>query len=777
MTMRTDHSGSQSKPQKGSLRDFFYVLFGHKGKIAMVVLLLLGAVVAVTLLKPGVYRSEARLLVRLGRETVSLGPTATIGEIAQITRTYDWEINSELEILKSREIAERVVDKMGPAVFLERPPRTPLDVNEATAAVRFTAETLEAARKAISAALKTPRRLAVQLGLSEPTSEREQAIEVLSDSIKIESRPNTSVISLSYKEQTPELARSILEEFIQAYLDKHLVVYSSTNSQQFFEDQVADLQSKLRGTELELQGLKDSTGVSSLEEQRLATVTKIGTLELDIAKTEGELAFANARIAAIQKMLAQIPESIVLDEITGFSDYAADLMRNKLYELKLLEKDLEVKYPNGNRQLDMVREQVREGEAMLEREKSQPNRIETKKGLNEAHKLMQSELLQEQSSVSAMQGKLDIMRKQVADARESLKLLNDVELKTARLQREITLLTGSYGRYFDKLEEARIEESLKGERISNISVLQAATLPAEPAGPGKAVRLGLGLVFALLGGIGFAFLCEFLDHTIKTPEDVYERLQLTTLASIPRTRLNTVHPEVKSHRHRTLEGKDIKTASPYWDIPANVRRHYVAFRERLLLAANGASHDHYVIGVTSCSHSEGVSTVAANLASSLSQMGNGGVLLVDANSHDPAIHRIFQTRLSPGLLDVLTTTPGDGDDPVIHHAANLSILTAGNANGSGVKLGASERLPHFLRTSTSDYRFVVIDMPALDDEGSTLRWVSACDGVVLVVETERLRWEAIAKARQQLQQWHVNVLGVLLNKRRFPVPNWIYAAL
>ncbi len=90
------------------------------------------------------YRSEARLLVRLGRETVSLDPTATIGEIAQINRTYDWEVNSELEILRSREIAERVVDRMGTAAFLDDARKVPSSGEAATATARLTSEILEA---------------------------------------------------------------------------------------------------------------------------------------------------------------------------------------------------------------------------------------------------------------------------------------------------------------------------------------------------------------------------------------------------------------------------------------------------------------------------------------------------------------------------------------------------------------------------------------------------------------------------------------------------------
>jgi len=770
--------GSRGKLRRGSLRDLLYVVFGHKYKMLTFMIVLFGVVALQTFLQSGIYRSEARLLVRLGRETVSLGPTATIGEIANINRTYDWEVNSEMEILRSREIIEQVVDRMGPGGFLRahQPPRA--DDETATAAAQLTNNVLNAMYEAIEAVKDAPRRLARQLGLSRRLSDREEAIEVAIDNLQIKSLPNTSVISLAYEDRGAELARDVLDVFIQEYLDKHIAVYSTDNSEQFFVQQVAGQQAKLRQAEIELQNAKDTMGISSLEDQRLTAVNNIGMLELGIAQTEGQLAAAVARVAELEKMLQTIPDTIVTEETTGFSDYAADLMRSRLYELKLQEKDLAARHPNGDLRLEFIRQQVSEGEAMLAKEKATPLRTETRVGVNAARREMQIELFQEQSNISALRSKLENGRQQVTDAKHSLKLLNEAEHKINGLQREISLLTSGYNRYFEKLEEARIEQALKGEKISNISILQAATLPAVPVGPGKMVRLALGLLLAIAGGVGFAFLCDHLDHSIKTPEDVQEKLQLPTLASIPRSRQNRVHPVAKSPRRVRLGGKIGQETPVQWDLPAHLRRPYIAFREQLLLTANGASHTHYIIGVTSCSRCEGVSTVAANLASSLSEMGSGAVLLVDANAHDPSVHRIFQTRLSPGLLDVVTADhKSNGDEKTIHRAANLSVLTAGSANGAPVKALTVDHLVRFLHTTKQDYHFVVVDMPALDEDGSVVRLAGLCDGVVLVVETERLRWEAVLKARQQLQQWSINILGVLLNKRRFPVPNWVYAAL
>lgn len=770
--------GNPGRLQKTSLRDTLYIVFSHKRKIATFMFLLFGVVVIKTLLGSSMYCSEARLLVRLGRETVSLDPTATIGEIAQINRTYDWEVNSELEILKSREIAERVVDRMGTAVFLDDPRKPPSSDEVATATARLTSEILAALDEMAGRLNEIPRNVAKRLGLMQPLTDREKAVETIIENLEIEALQNTNVISLAYNQKDPELARDILDTFIQTYLEKHLMVYSTSHSQQFFEQQVAGLQDKLRQAEREMQNLKDETGVSSLEQQRQAVVNKIGTMELAIAQTDGELSSSVAKVADIQKVLAGIPETLITEEITGFSNYAADLMRSRLYDLQLQERDLEVKYPNGNRMLEMVREQVREGLAMLEKERSKPDRTETRTGLNTARQQIQIELFREQANVAAMRSKLDNLHLAAAQARDSLRLLNDAEIKTARLQRDISLLTDSYNRYSTKLEETRIDQALKGERISNISIVQAATLPVAPIGPGRLLRLGVGLILAVLGGVGFAFFCEYLDHSIKTPEDVQEKLQLPTLASIPRTRQNTVQPIGTPPRLARLVRKTRAATPVQWDLPSPIRRHYVAFRERLLLAASEASDGHYLIGVTSCSRCEGVSTVAANLASSLAEMSDGGVLLVDANSHDPSIHRIFKTLLSPGLLDILVTgQTDDGDERVIHRVAGLDFLTAGGANGSARKPPNPDHLARFLQMAKQDYRFIVVDMPALDEDGSVVRLAGSCDGLVLVVETERLRWEAVSKARQQLQQWNSNVLGVLLNKRRYPVPNWVYAAL
>ncbi len=141
-----------------SLRDLYYVLFRHKWKIILFFFAVIIAVTVGTFLCAEIYRSKAMLLVRLGRESVTLDPTAATGQIINISSSRTTEINSELEILKSRELIEKVVDSIGADEFLKRPDeRLPVD---STAS-----ETLRKTRQELRAAIKKPQNILERLDL------------------------------------------------------------------------------------------------------------------------------------------------------------------------------------------------------------------------------------------------------------------------------------------------------------------------------------------------------------------------------------------------------------------------------------------------------------------------------------------------------------------------------------------------------------------------------------------------------------------------------------
>jgi capsular exopolysaccharide synthesis family protein len=205
------------------------------------------------------------------------------------------------------------------------------------------------------------------------------------------------------------------------------------------------------------------------------------------------------------------------------------------------------------------------------------------------------------------------------------------------------------------------------------------------------------------------------------------------------------------------------------DLPSEIREYYNTLRDRLLLSLNSDSEPPRLIAITSCYSGEGVSTVAANLAVTLSHQGV--VLLVDANMDHPSVHEIFNKSITPGLAERL-----EGEEAIMSHAAqNLDILPAGKMNGSLPRMYESpQRLSRLLAAYKQDYRYCIFDTPAVNETSAAMRMASLVDGVILVVEAERTRWEAVRRVKEQLLQVNATLLGIVLNKRIFPIPSLLY---
>jgi len=716
----------EERPRERSLRDLYYTFFRNKWKVILFFLAVIVIVAVVTFLSDEIYRSEARLLVRLGRETVTLDPTATTGTIIPVAQSRESEINTELEILKSQEIAEKVVDSVGLEAFISQ---------------------LEEPRKG----------LLERLGLTTSLNNRDAVVLSVMNNLGVEIQEASWIIRITYEAKGPQLAQKVLSSFIACYLEKHIDVHRTPGSYQFFAKESNQLRSKLVEAENQLRDLMNQTGISSLEEQQGVILGRIGTLQAGIDSAESELAASRAKVQQLQKNLVETPDLVVTGATVGLPNAAADTMRARLYELQLLEQDLVSKFEPDSRQVQDVRRQIAAAQALLDKE-SQARGTLTK-GLNATYQEVKSATLTEQATVSSLQAKVNELKSKLEHAKTELKSLIDNSVKFASLTRDVEMQENNYLKYSENLEQARIDDALETGKISNINVVQPATLPVQPVRPRKAINLLLGLLLGIFGGIAIAFVSEYLDQSIKIPEEVEEKLQLPAIACIPRVQDNRISSEAR------------------WDIPMSVKEHYEALKERLLLSSGGSKKVPRVLAITSSHDDEGASTVAANLARVLTRPGDGDVLLIDADLRHPSIHRFFESRLSPGLSDILTD--GQSFDSVVvpSPVQNLHILSAGNINGNLSEIFDSERLTSLLHSIKKNYQFVVIDLPAVNEASWTLRVARLCDGVGLVIEAERSCWEVVERTKELLVQSKANIIGAIINKRRFYIPRWLYKTL
>jgi capsular exopolysaccharide synthesis family protein len=198
-----------------------------------------------------------------------------------------------------------------------------------------------------------------------------------------------------------------------------------------------------------------------------------------------------------------------------------------------------------------------------------------------------------------------------------------------------------------------------------------------------------------------------------------------------------------------------------------------------LRCAEGEHGPPRVVGITSCAHGEGVSTVAAHLAAAAAaEAVELPVLLADANWLRPSVHQTFGVAPSPGLADVLAGRADLNAAIQPSQRPRLALLPAGEAAGVPPGVAAApDAVSQILDQCKAQFDLTILDLPPASRAPLAIPLARLLDGVVLVVEAERAPWQAIHRTKEALAQSHVRILGVALNKRRNHIPDWLYRRL
>ncbi len=207
-----------------------------------------------------------------------------------------------------------------------------------------------------------------------------------------------------------------------------------------------------------------------------------------------------------------------------------------------------------------------------------------------------------------------------------------------------------------------------------------------------------------------------------------------------------------------------------------VREYCEALLYRLLWSKAPSALPLRTLGITSCHRGEGVSTVTSHLAVAAATAGGLPVLLVDANLSRPMVHRIFPVTQSPGWSEVLSDPPGMSLAIQPSGVKNLSVLPAGRPNQQNWPSNVSA-ISTALKRFATDFELIIFDLPAVGQTDAAIRLAGLLDGVLLIVEAERVRQEVARRTRELLRRANVNLLGAVLNKRRQHVPAWLYRTL
>lgn len=503
-----DNTGGGMEPPKFSLRDFFHVIFKRKLEVSLFFIAVFLTVAIGTYLTKPTYKATAQLLVKIGRESIFIPATGNTKPVV----SYDLEerINSEIEIIKSRELAEKVVSSLGPTVIYE----SSKDKNPGILDRLFTDKDDQ----------KSPDEVASLIS--------EKAVASLQKNLQVEAIKKSNVIQINFTHQNAAMAAKVINTLADVYFDRHLEIHKAPKSVKFFQEQSQFLKDKLEKSEKELKDLKKQYQITSLQEEQSLLLGQTANLGTELNRTESQIVETEKRIRQLRKQFATTPKTIAQGEEIDRNQQLIGTLETRLVELELEEKELLAKYTDQSRLVMNIKDEIR---VLKEKLKEQENKSFGKKrsGSNPTYQKLQEELYRNEAELDALKAKSKTQKTQLVEYQVKLEKLNQIDTKLNQLEQNVDVNRQNYRLYLSKFEESRISDAMDAEKISSVSLIQPARLPRNPVSPNVKLNLLFAIFLGALGGIGIAFVLELLDDKIEKIEDVEKNLQLPVLASIP----------------------------------------------------------------------------------------------------------------------------------------------------------------------------------------------------------------------------------------------------
>lgn len=698
-----------------SLGDIYYILFRHKWKIMSCTAAGLAAAAAVWQFAGPPYESQAKLYVRYVLSDRAIGPTESAAKSPD--QRGETIMNSEREILTSVDVARRVAEAVGPEKILSKAGGGK-DITAATVVVRT--------------------------GLTVLTP------------------PASSVLYVDFKHRDPELVQPVLREVVAQYLKLHVETHTGSGLVGDVLSQETDqLRSRLSQTEDELRKALAKAGVINLEDAKKMYAEQIAAIRRDRFATEAELALRTSALEQVSKRLPSRPAAIQADTkpipAEVLSEYRS--LSNQIDLLQRMEQELLTQFTEQSPRVAEVHAQLT---AATERRDKIQERFPRLAGISptadaapNADAAVATNLATE---IAALQSKLAVLKAQLDALHGETTRLEQMEGTVTELRRKKELEEANYRYYSATLEQSRINEALGNGHVSNIIEIQTPSPPFSDRTKSNKM-IGVILVGAIAAGFAWAFLTElYLDRSIKRPIDVERALASPLLLSIPSLSPKLLRPAAVNGNGNGASNGGAPHGHPLVVYHETLRDRIIGYFESI-----GLVHKPKLVAVTSIASKAGVSTTATGLARSLSETGDGNVLLVDMNKGEGTAQQFAKGQAVSGLEAALESRDAA-------HVEDKLYMVVENSNHDRLSRSIPKRFTALVpKLKASDFDYIIFDMPPVSQTSITPRLAGFMDLVLVVIQSERSDREFVQRAMRLLGDSRVKV-GVVLNQTRRYVP-------
>ncbi len=715
----------QLDEEQVSLQDYLRIIYRGRWLIAISFLVVMVGTLYFTFTAPKVYEAMGTIIVESqGSMERSI---FDIGYMSNQTTL----ITNQVEILKSRRLAEKVVRSLE-----ERPFRDSL-------------------------AIFQPDDDGIYMNF------RNQVDWILNH-LEINPKKDTDIIEIKFQAGSPREAMNIINNIIDncITLNRELNKAELVQLRKFLDEQVIQKGEELRKSEEAPKEYREKEKLVSLDEETSETISRLAEAQAQLEQSLVEIDALLEQKRSLENQLEDRKESLssdvsvmatpLLRELQ--SEYARLVSEKVNYETLLAQDRID---PSEYQvQLQSIQNRLN---AQRERLQEEAKKIAATSMVYDPLMVAQDltvKILDTETQIKGLRAKITALQNVVKDYDTELSRLPSQSLELARLVRKLEVDQKTYGIMLERLEETRIQEA--GQK-GNIKELDRAILPVFPISPKKKLNLMLGALIGLGLGIGLTFLLEYFDDSIKDPEEL-ERLGFPILATIPEISSKEVVSNIQSENGNSedlFEAKQIETRLvTHFDPKSPISESYRTLRTNIQFKNKQTKR--HVILVTSSAPKEGKSTTVANLAITMAQMGNKTVL-IDADLRRPVMHSIFNLRKENGITNYLIGNKELDDIIKPTFVDNLSIIPCGPLPPNPSELLGSEEMLDLINQLKNKYEVILFDSPPVIAVTDAAILSTLVDGIILVIKAHQTHREAIKRAKNLLDNAEARVFGSLLN--------------
>jgi tyrosine-protein kinase Etk/Wzc len=576
----------------------------------------------------------------------------------------------------------------------------------------------------------------------------EGIISVIGGNVSIDQKRGLDIVEISIESQSPKEAALIANIYATAYRELNLAInrIQLTAIKDFLAQQREEKLAELSNVEETLLAYQEQKGIVQLPEQARTLIAQVSDFEAKMNATKIDMTITEKMLNEYKSELnKQDPE--IKDYIESFATepYIRNL-QTQIADLKTQKDRAMSTSANAQRKNELLKDYDLKIEELKNKLNSQLSvyRAGILASSPTEIKDLTRKVLEEEIKYQSLQASYRKLSEIVAEYDKRLNRLPTSTIDLARLQRE----QSAYEKLFTQVEQ-RYQEAIINEQSvpGNVLVVDEGLIPHSPSKPNRLLIVIVGLVLGVGMGIGFAFVRNHFDNTIKTPEDISNR-NINILAWIP---------QIEGIDSNNREFEFIVAKKP----DASASEAYRALRTRIKFSKID-KESLKVILVTSPTAQEGKTTTAINLAGSLAQ-ANFKTLILDADLRKPRVHSVFNHKRFPGFTDYFFGQTSF--EEIIRKTTlnNLYYVSAGTIPPNPSEILGSNQMESFIEKLKNNFDYVIIDSPPLIAVTDSEILAQIADGTMLVVSANQTEMELLEKSVEILKRDKSSFLGVLLN--------------